>query len=80
VLNSLADEPFGCPELLGAVHSSAPSSEAAGLEFIPENGEGPSVRLRKQHPWHSTVSEGRIMQPHNVESPRPGPSSDPKRK
>lgn len=24
--------------------------EAAGVEFIPENGSGPGVRLRKTHP------------------------------
>jgi hypothetical protein len=47
VLNSPADEPFGCPELLSAVHGAAPSSEAAGPEFISENGGGPGVRLRK---------------------------------
>jgi DNA-binding XRE family transcriptional regulator len=35
------------PRTLSAIRTAL---EAAGVEFIPENGGGPGVRLRKDHP------------------------------
>jgi transcriptional regulator with XRE-family HTH domain len=44
-INNFENERFaGSPEASAAIRAAL---EAAGVEFIPENGGGPGVRLRK---------------------------------
>lgn len=46
-----AESHLGIPSLTAANLAAIRSAlEAAGVEFIPENGSGPGVRLRKVNP------------------------------